>query len=194
MISIYILEHGKTSSGPLPKENGVCLHLYPQPDAINWRELQVNILITILRVLFDGFLFRLLLWGAWNWSEVRSCNRAFSAPLSQLCIYNHQITAKEVLLLFTVSWSSEHGLPHGLWSQQRPLTQTRPSESAWITDIDMVLFIIFVLSYSVFVWLVGWLVWSYLIIIFLDAWLFSSEGQKGCGFGWEKKWGASWKN
>lgn len=71
----------------------------------------------------------------------RGCHGSPSTHLSSSCesaVIN--ITAKAASLLFTVRWSTDHGLPHGFWWRTQPAgrspTQTRTSEAAQTSDIS----------------------------------------------------------
>lgn len=91
------------------------------PEAINCGELTSASLSYFLRVLFDGFLFRLLLFGGVG----VGATDAFYVPLSQLCLQSSISLAPSH---FTVNGSTDHGFPHSFRQQHRP--QTRPPAAA----------------------------------------------------------------
>jgi hypothetical protein len=86
---------------------------------------------SLVRVLFDSFLSRLLLCGE------RRITKAFHVSLSQLWVGSHWYYCRGFLAL-TVSRSTDHGLPHSIWWQHGPWTSTWSLVSACVTDPSMV--------------------------------------------------------
>lgn len=72
------------------------------------RELILASLLRILRLLFNGFLFRLLIWGhGCGWNRSRALTRTLSCPSFSNTHLNHQYHCKGSI--FALSSQQEHG-------------------------------------------------------------------------------------
>lgn len=128
----------------LSKENWVLLHLHShQKPSVVESHTSASIL-QCLRVLFDGFPFRLLLLGgSGDGVRVWVVTEVFHVPLSQLCICSCQYHCQSSFLTLYCQLELRLGLPYSFWGQYRPQTwslalvrpQTRPSEAAQTTYI-----------------------------------------------------------
>lgn len=105
------------------------------------RELPLASLSHILRVLFNSFLFRMLLqgWGRGRGRD-RSCHRSLSCPaLLSMHLHSSIIMAKEASMLFTISGIMDHGLPHGFWWTTQTTDHSSSPSCNRTTDPDKAL-------------------------------------------------------
>lgn len=89
-----------------------------------------------IRVLFNCFLFRLLPFVG-GWGEGRGGHRSLPHLSLSTASAIIDILADVASLLFTGGRNTGHRLPHVFWQQNRPLTQTQPSETNWTVDISL---------------------------------------------------------
>lgn len=96
----------------------------PQSEPINCRELHFSMFTTILRVLIDSFLSRLLLFCLLG-SGVGVVTEAFYILLSQLWVCSHEYQAKNSFFAFYSQWQHGSRHQHGLLCQDRlPINMT----------------------------------------------------------------------